>query len=126
MGSSDVFSTGGQDAQILVWKTNFDTEIGSVKDRDFTQVKEKVVQEVSSLRLGIGEVESQLKTPVKNLTKVLSEIGGTENKENAHEKNEVVKHLEAVNKKLDTLTRTVLLMEKRLTLVEDQIRILSK
>ena len=81
---------------------------------------------MSSLRLGIGEVESQLETPVKNLTKVLSEIGSTENKENAPEKNEVVKQLEGVNKKLDTLTRTVLLMEKRLTLVEDQIRILSK
>ena len=81
---------------------------------------------MSSLRLGIGEVESQLETPVKNLTKVLSEIDATENKENAHEKNEVVKQLEGVNKKLDTLTRTVLLMEKRLTLVEDQIRILSK
>ena len=90
------------------------------------QEKEKVVQEVSNLRLGIEEVESVLETPRKNIAKVITNMSEKENKENVNNNDEVVKQLASVNKKLDTLTKTVLLMEKRLTLVEDQIRILSK
>ena len=85
-----------------------------------------MVQEVSNLRLGISEVESVLETPCKNIAKVISAMSDNENKENENKNDEVVKQLVSVNKKLDTLTKTVLLMEKRLTLVEDQIRILSK
>ena len=90
------------------------------------QEKEKVVQEVSNLRLGIEEVESVLETPRKNIAKVITNMSEKENKENVNNNDEVVKQLASVNKKLDTLTKTVLLMQKRLTLVEDQIRILSK
>ena len=85
-----------------------------------------MVQEVSNLRLGIEEVESVLETPRKNIAKVITNMSEKENKENVNNNDEVVKQLASVNKKLDTLTKTVLLMEKRLTLVEDQIRILSK
>jgi len=120
----DYFCSGGSDSQILVWKTNFDNELGSGgKERQVMQ--EKVVQEVSNLRLGVEEVESILETPCRNIARELAVSVDQENKENQGGNKEVLQQLTTINKNLDTLTRTVLLMEKRLTLVEDQIRILS-
>ena len=39
---------------------------------------------------------------------------------------EILAQLNKVNKNVETLTRTVLLMEKRISLVEDQVQLLSK
>ena len=39
---------------------------------------------------------------------------------------EILVQLNKVNKNVETLTRTVLLMEKRISLVEDQVQLLSK
>jgi hypothetical protein len=38
---------------------------------------------------------------------------------------EIVRHLSEVSRKLDTLTQTVLYMEKRLCLVEEQIKLVT-
>ena len=39
---------------------------------------------------------------------------------------EILVQLNKVNKNVETLTRTVLLMEKRISLVEEQVKLLSK
>ena len=39
---------------------------------------------------------------------------------------EILVQLNKVNKNVETLTRTVLLMEKRISLVEEQVQLLSK
>ena len=51
-----------------------------------------------------------------------------ENKENksADDNKEVLIQLNKVNKNLETLTKTVLLMEKRISLVEEQVKLLSQ
>merc|ERR1711874_188901 len=38
----------------------------------------------------------------------------------------VIRELKEMSKKLDTITNTVILMEKRISLVEDQVKILSQ
>ena len=54
-------------------------------------------------------------------------------KENVQKKSEeevgsaaVLRELKEMSKKLDTVTNTVILMEKRISLVEEQVRILSR
>ena len=51
-----------------------------------------------------------------------------ENKENksGDDNKEVLIQLNKVNKNLETLTKTVLLMEKRISLVEEQVKLLSQ
>ena len=59
-----------------------------------------MVQEVSNLRLGLGEMESVLETPRYNMTKALAaKSNENDDKENVGEKDEVVKQLISVNKK---------------------------
>ena len=52
----------------------------------------------------------------------------SEEKENMKvaESKEILVQLNKVNKNVETLTRTVLLMEKRISLVEEQVQLLSK
>ena len=52
----------------------------------------------------------------------------SEEKENMKvaDSKEILVQLNKVNKNVETLTRTVLLMEKRISLVEDQVQLLSK
>ena len=52
------------------------------------------------------------------------DIGDKENKREEDNK-ETLQQLRTINKNLDTLTKTVLLMERRLSLVEDQIKLMS-
>ena len=51
-----------------------------------------------------------------------------EEKENVKvaDSKEILAQLNKVNKNVETLTRTVLLMEKRISLVEEQVQLLSK
>ena len=51
-----------------------------------------------------------------------------EEKENVkvEDSKEILAQLNKVNKNVETLTRTVLLMEKRISLVEEQVQLLSK
>jgi len=118
----DYCASGGNDNHIFVWKLNLDVE-GEV-------VKEKVVQEVTNLRSGLDDIaaiRSSSKLPMRQLNDEFKKLE-TENKENngADVNTETLKQLKTINKNLDTLTQTVLLMEKRLCLVEDQIKILSQ
>ena len=55
---------------------------------------------------------------------------GNENKENIELKSEnqsaiIIEKLNSINRNLDSLTKTVLAMEKRISLVEDQVKLLS-
>ena len=106
--------TGGNDNRILVWKMNLEVE-GEV-------VKEKVVQEVTNSNTVL---KSHSKIPMKNLDDDLArlELDNKENNDNNY--SEVLRELRSTNKKLETLTNTVLLMERRLCLVEDQIKLIS-
>ena len=45
---------------------------------------------------------------------------------NVSDSKEILAQLNKVNKNVETLTRTVLLMEKRISLVEEQVQLLSK
>lgn len=111
-------ATGGQDNQLLIWKLNLEVE--------GEEVKEKVVQEVSNKRT---IPSSSSKVPMKNLDEDLArlEIEDKENKRTtaASDNSETLKELRSINKKMETLTQTVLLMERRLCLVEDQIKLVT-
>ena len=54
------------------------------------------------------------------------DIDDKENQRREEENSETLQQLRSINKNLDTLTKTVLLMERRLSLVEDQIKIMSQ
>merc|ERR1711981_936151 len=105
------------DNHILVWKLNMELEEGT---------KEKVVQEVlrsgAALNSNIKESQKKLRDELKEL-----KISGEE-KENVNvaDSKEILAQLNKVNKNVETLTRTVLLMEKRISLVEEQVKLLSK
>ena len=70
-----------------------------------------------------------MKEPNKKLREELKELKiSGEEKENVKvaDSKEILAQLNKVNKNVETLTRTVLLMEKRISLVEDQVQLLSK
>ena len=70
-----------------------------------------------------------MKEPNKKLREELKELKiSGEEKENVKvaDSKEILAQLNKVNKNVETLTRTVLLMEKRISLVEEQVQLLSK
>ena len=77
----------------------------------------------------IAEVHSDIKDSQKKLREELKELKiSNEEKENMKvaDSKEILVQLNKVNKNVETLTRTVLLMEKRISLVEEQVKLLSK
>ena len=77
----------------------------------------------------IAEVHSDIKDSQKKLREELKELKiSNEEKENMKvaDNKEILVQLNKVNKNVETLTRTVLLMEKRISLVEEQVQLLSK
>ena len=77
----------------------------------------------------IAEVHSDIKDSQKKLREELKELKiSNEEKENMKvaDNKEILAQLNKVNKNVETLTRTVLLMEKRISLVEEQVQLLSK
>ena len=77
----------------------------------------------------IAEVHSDIKDSQKKLREELKELKiSNEEKENMKvaDSKEILVQLNKVNKNVETLTRTVLLMEKRISLVEEQVQLLSK
>ena len=77
----------------------------------------------------IAEVNSDIKDSQKKLREELKELKiSNEEKENMKvaDNKEILVQLNKVNKNVETLTRTVLLMEKRISLVEEQVQLLSK
>ena len=73
------------------------------------------------------ENKQSARIPMRNLDEDLKQldIGDKENKREEDNK-ETLQQLRTINKNLDTLTKTVLLMERRLSLVEDQIKLMSQ
>ena len=73
------------------------------------------------------EIKQSARIPMRNLDEDLRQldIGDKENKREEDNK-ETLQQLRTINKNLDTLTKTVLLMERRLSLVEDQIKLMSQ
>ena len=79
--------------------------------------------------LGSPELSKQSsRIPMRNLDDDLRklEIEDKENKKGQEDNKETLQQLKSINKNLDTLTKTVLLMERRLSLVEDQIKVMSQ
>ena len=77
----------------------------------------------------IAEVNSDIRDSQKKLREELKELKiSNEEKENMKvaDNKEILVQLNKVNKNVETLTRTVLLMEKRISLVEEQVQLLSK
>ena len=80
-----------------------------------------------SIILGnIAAVHSDTKEKLREELKELKI--SSEEKENMKvaESKEILVQLNKVNKNVETLTRTILLMEKRISLVEEQVQLLSK
>ena len=73
------------------------------------------------------ESKQSSRIPMRNLDDDLRQLD-IEDKENKREEDnkETLQQLRTINKNLDTLTKTVLLMERRLSLVEDQIKLMSQ
>ena len=74
-------------------------------------------------RIEIEDIKKPSKIPQRNLDEDLQrlEINNKENVGGAG--TETLEELRKINKTLGTLTNTVLLMEKRLSLVEEQIKL---
>ena len=106
------------------------------------QVKEKILNKHCTFIKAVGCVLLNLaagstkypeeskqcsRIPMRNLDDDLRQLD-IEDKENKREEDnkETLQQLRTINKNLDTLTKTVLLMERRLSLVEDQIKLMSQ
>ena len=108
----DFFASGSEDKMVYIWKTNFD------------EIDEKLQKDSSRVRFSIGEtpeenVENQTPEPTMPLQEKST------NQKVHHEDLAVdasAAGLAAVNTKLDMIMSTLVLMDKRLTLVEDQMR----
>ena len=78
-------------------------------------------------RMAEMSVNESIEPPNRNLTQEFRRGQEKENRRPEEQEGlaKVVRQLEGMNSKLSTLTQTVLLMEKRLGLVEEQVRLLS-
>ena len=73
------------------------------------------------------ESKQSARVPMRNLDEDLRQLDITDKENKREEDNkETLQQLRTINKNLDTLTKTVLLMERRLSLVEDQIKLMSQ
>ena len=93
-------------------------------------VKEKIIEQPVNLDEKKKEpsefVAPRLMKEKENLRETSK---GNENKENIEQKSEnqsaTIEKLNSINRNLESLTKTVLAMEKRLSLVEDQVKLIS-
>ena len=107
----DFFASGSEDKMVYIWKTNFD------------EIDEKLLKDSSRVRFSIGESPEE---NVENLTPqssaVLQEKSTNQKVHQPEPEVDTSAGLAAVNTKLDMIMSTLVLMDKRLTLVEDQMR----
>lgn len=106
-GKGDFFVSGSEDKVVYVWKTNFD-EV----DEKLGIGKKSVKYSIESAQESEPEIENVLteKTQELNINKEEFSKEG--------DKSELAK----LNSKMDMIMKTLVLMDKRLTLVEDQLR----
>jgi len=108
--TGDHFASGSDDKQVFIWKTNFDEVdeqlgIGPKTDKkDF-----KVKYSIENAEVLASENEGPTKGILKEKSANVQE-SGTESE------------LAKLNAKMDMMMKTLVLMDKRLTLVEDQLR----
>ena len=107
----DFFASGSEDKMVYIWKTNFD------------EIDEKLQKDSSRVRFSIGETPEE---NVENQTPEPTPLQEKSTNQKVHHEDLAVdasaQGLAAVNTKLDMIMSTLVLMDKRLTLVEDQMR----
>ena len=93
-------------------------------------VKEKIIEQPVNLDEKKKELSEFVAPRLMKEKENLRETSkGNENKENIEQKSEnqsaTIEKLNSINRNLESLTKTVLAMEKRLSLVEDQVKLIS-
>eukprot|EP00088_Acartia_fossae_P024887 TRINITY_DN2573_c0_g1_i10.p1 TRINITY_DN2573_c0_g1~~TRINITY_DN2573_c0_g1_i10.p1 ORF type:complete len:439 (-),score=70.10 TRINITY_DN2573_c0_g1_i10:1056-2372(-) len=148
----EYFASGGADGKIFVWKSNLETE-GSEEggygsgQKSSSQMKEDTIGDSPVLRLHTSNNKENTEPQPSDLDDLpdklantrLSKTGGgilkssTTSATNEVDNSEVLQELRRMGRqfgdmtrKMDRLTETVLYMEKRLSLVEEQVKLVSK
>jgi len=122
----DYFASGSEDKMVYVWKTNFD-EVdeqlgigGSSSSRKEAKFKYSIETPGDDNEVD-ENVENQTSPPMPAEQHVLTEK--SKNKTTTNEPQiSSASELAKLNSKMDMIMKTLVLMDKRLTLVEDQLR----
>jgi len=123
----DYFASGSEDKMVYVWKTNFD-EVdeqlgigGSTPSRNEAKVKYSIETPGDDNNVVDENVENQDSPPMPVDQHILTEK--SKNKTTTTEQSTAsASELAKLNSKMDMIMKTLVLMDKRLTLVEDQLR----
>ena len=117
----DFFASAGQDKVVYVWKTNFDEVDEKLGISNDNKAKSKGMRYSVD---GQPEPEPQTPTPLSSSKAHHNNRENIENLEPALSKMQISPDmLEEIYKKTDIIMQTMVLMEKRLTLLEDQIKL---
>ena len=114
--SGNYFASGSDDKKVYIWKTNFD-EVDEQLGITPKSTKESKVK--YSIETPIEQEEENekprgiLKEKSINVKESPNNFGGSSNQDS---------ELSILSSKMDTIMKTLLLMDKRLSLVEDQLR----
>jgi len=131
----EYFASGGADGRIFVWKLNLDPEESYTPEaRQQSASKSKDDNEIDTpiLNLANKENSDDIVDKLASATIKEKETNILKSTENIQENPGITSELRKINKqftemsrKMDTLTETVLYMEKRLSLVEEQVKLVS-
>ena len=114
--TGDYFASGSDDKMVYIWKTNFDEvdEQLGIGPKSGGKKESKVKYSIENPELLATENEE----PTKGILKEKS-INSQQTSASAGTDSELAK----LNAKMDMMMKTLVVMDKRLTLVEDQLRV---
>jgi len=128
----EYFGSGGGDGRIFVWKANLDIEnVGSAAKQSQKSVQKELSFDEPPV-LSMKNTNKENTDPVQSIEKGLSSASisappnSSDNSDIKKELRKISQQFGEMSRKMDTLTETVLYMEKRLSLLEEQVKVISK
>ncbi|TRY62723.1 hypothetical protein TCAL_08195 [Tigriopus californicus] len=135
----EYLASGGDDNVVFIWKTNIDEKDRGLRPNSAQQYEEKIQEtkrelaKCDVLSEKMKNKENQAKGPATNSKPPPSTSKGDteistgkllqENQELREENEQLKEELADTSMKVEALTETVILMEKRITLLEDQLKL---
>jgi centriolar protein POC1 len=117
----EYFASGGQDGKVMVWKSNINAAKTAAEKENVRPAQRSSESDFAEKRSASTRSDPPQTPGLSERVENLPAVHSPPDDKSA----DIVRHLSEVSRKLDTLTQTVLIMEKRLCLVEEQIKIVT-
>ena len=132
----EYFASGSGDGKILVWKSNLETATAIARGRANKEnvepaadaktppiLRKEALMNSRPVSDSLSSLDLNKDQPTPSSSSSRGSLVNQKETDDASLTREVLAELQKMNSKMETLTRTVLLMEKRITLVEDQVKL---